>query len=51
MLGEPGVFLNSPGDLELLPRVLDAAERFVSRPDDTELDRLRAELRLSSLFV
>ena len=37
VLGEPGVFLNSPGDLELLPRVLDAAERFASRPDETEM--------------
>ena len=32
VLGEPGVFLNSAGDLGLLPRVLDAAERFSTRP-------------------
>lgn len=51
VLGEHGVFLNSPGDLELLPRVLDAAERFDSRPDDTEMARLQTEHRLSSLFV
>jgi aryl-alcohol dehydrogenase-like predicted oxidoreductase len=51
ILGADDLFLNSPGDLELLPRVFDAAERFASRPDDAELDRLRSERRLSSLFV
>jgi aryl-alcohol dehydrogenase-like predicted oxidoreductase len=51
VLGEPGVFLNSAGDLELLPRVLAAAERFSARPDDAELSRLGDELRLSTLFV
>jgi aryl-alcohol dehydrogenase-like predicted oxidoreductase len=51
VLGEPGIFLNSPGDLELLPRVLDAAERFASRPDETQMAGLAREQRLSSLFV
>lgn len=51
VLGEPGIFLNSPGDLDLLPRVLDAAERFVSRPGETEMAELAREQRLSSLFV
>jgi aryl-alcohol dehydrogenase-like predicted oxidoreductase len=51
VLGEQGVFLNSVGDLELLPRVLDAAERFDRRPDDAELTALRTDLRLSTLFV
>jgi aryl-alcohol dehydrogenase-like predicted oxidoreductase len=51
VLGEQGVFLNSVGDLELLPRVLDAAERFDRRPDDTELTTLQTDLRLSTLFV
>ena len=51
VLGEPGVFLNSAGDLGLLPRVLDAAERFSTRPDDAELARLADDLRLSTLFA
>ena len=51
VLGEPEVFLNSPGDLELLPRVLDAAERFAARPDEAEMGRLLSEQRLSTLFV
>ena len=51
VLGETGVFLNSPGDLEILPRVLDAAERFTTRPGETEMAELGSEQRLSSLFV
>jgi len=51
VLGEPGVFLNSVGDIELLPRVLDAAERFTSRPTETAMASMASELRLSSLFV
>jgi aryl-alcohol dehydrogenase-like predicted oxidoreductase len=51
VMGEPSVFLNSAGDLELLPRVLDAAERFSSRPDEAEMARLLSEQRLSTLFV
>jgi aryl-alcohol dehydrogenase-like predicted oxidoreductase len=50
VLGEPGVFLNSAGDLELLPRVLAAAERFSARPDEAEMGRLLSERRLSTLF-
>jgi aryl-alcohol dehydrogenase-like predicted oxidoreductase len=51
VLGEPGIFLNSPGDLDLLRRVLDAAERFASRPSEIEMVALAREQRLSSLFV
>ena len=51
VLGEQGVFLNSPGDLELLPSVIDAAARFSSRPKDAEMGALLEECRLSSLFV
>ena len=51
VLGEPGVFLNSAGDVGLLPRVLDAAERFASRPGDDELARLGEDQRLSTLFA
>jgi aryl-alcohol dehydrogenase-like predicted oxidoreductase len=51
VLGEPGVFLNSVGDIELLPRVLDAAERFSSRPEETTMAAMASELNLSSMFV
>jgi len=51
VLGEPGVFLNSAGDLELLPRILDAAERFETRPGETEMAAMVSDLHLSTLFV
>jgi aryl-alcohol dehydrogenase-like predicted oxidoreductase len=51
VLGEPGVFLNSAGDVELLPRVLAAAERFALRPGEAQMALLASEQRLSTLFV
>src|SRR5438093_4225429 len=36
VLGKPDVFLNTVGDVELLPLVLDAANRFRKRPSDAE---------------
>jgi predicted aldo/keto reductase-like oxidoreductase len=46
-LGRPGIFLNSVGDVDLLPLVLDAAKRFKKAPADdavqTMLDRSHAE--------
>src|SRR3954451_10728590 len=41
VLGNPQVFLNTVGDTTLLPKVLDAAERFAGdRPPDDELAAL-----------
>ncbi len=51
VLGHPGVFLNTVGDVELLPRVLDAAERFESRPADTEMEAMVERSRPEALFV
>jgi aryl-alcohol dehydrogenase-like predicted oxidoreductase len=51
VLGQPEVFLNSVGDLDVLPRVLDAAARFTFRPDEADMARLASEQHLSSLFV
>jgi aryl-alcohol dehydrogenase-like predicted oxidoreductase len=51
VLGRPDVFLNSVGDLDLLPRVLDAAERFVERPSDLEMESLLASSHAEPLFV
>ena len=51
VLGEPRVFLNTPGDLTLLPRVLEAAERFTAQPSEPTM-RAHAQLnRVSPLFV
>jgi aryl-alcohol dehydrogenase-like predicted oxidoreductase len=51
VLGEPGTFLNSAGDLDLLPKLLDAAARLRERPANATMDELLEKRRLSSLFV
>jgi aryl-alcohol dehydrogenase-like predicted oxidoreductase len=50
VLGRPEVFLNTVGDVALLPKVLDAAERFEARPSDTVMDDLVARRTLVPLF-
>ncbi|MBI4269512.1 MAG: aldo/keto reductase [Candidatus Rokubacteria bacterium] len=49
-LGLPGVFLNTVGDVRLLPRVLDAASRFAGRPADADMAAMLDARRMSSLF-
>ena len=51
VLGRPGVFLNTAGDVELLPLVLDAAERFEKRPADAEIARMLERSKAEPLFV
>jgi len=51
VLGRPGIFLNSVGDVGLLPRVLDAASRFESRPAEAEMRALMERTRPTPLFV
>ena len=50
VLGRPGVFLNTVGDIEILPRVLDAAERFDTRPSDERMGGLLERRQLVPLF-
>ena len=51
VLGREGVFLNTVGDVNLLPKVLDAASRFERRPADAEMERLVARSAQEPLFV
>lgn len=51
VLGRPEMFLNTVGDIYLLPKVLDAASRFQARPSDEEMERLVAERQMAPLFV
>jgi aryl-alcohol dehydrogenase-like predicted oxidoreductase len=50
VLGRPGVFLNTVGDVRVLPKVLDAAVRFESRPSDEVMENLTARRKLVPLF-
>ena len=49
-LGVPGVHLNTVGDLALLPKVLDAADRFERRPADEAMAGVLQSTRMTSLF-
>jgi aryl-alcohol dehydrogenase-like predicted oxidoreductase len=50
-LSRPGVFLASAGDVDLLPRVLDAASRFAEAPDDAAMNELMSRSAAETLFV
>ena len=50
VLGQSDVFLNTVGDVELLPKVLDAASRFSKRPATEEMDEMVNRNKMSSLF-
>ena len=51
VLGRDGVFLNSVGDIHILPKVIDAAERFTERPSEEQMGELEAAFGLEPLFV
>jgi len=51
VLGRPEAFLLTTGDVEILPRLLDAAERFGGRPSDDEMAALAVRAQAEPLFV
>lgn len=51
VLGRDGIYLNTVGDIHILPKVLDAAERFTSRPDDAAMADLEQTWGMAPLFV
>ena len=51
VIGRPGIYLNTVGDIEILPKVLDAAERFESRPGEAEMHALSSSWQMEPLFV
>jgi len=51
VLGRPGVFLNTAGDVNLLPMVLDAASRFEQQPDEQAMAELVRRAEQEPLFV
>jgi aryl-alcohol dehydrogenase-like predicted oxidoreductase len=50
-MGRHGIFLNSVGDVDLLPRVLDAAGRFHKAPSEGEMQALVERSHSEPLFV
>jgi aryl-alcohol dehydrogenase-like predicted oxidoreductase len=51
VLGRAEAFLLTTGDVEILPRLLDAADRFERRPSDEDMAELTARRDLAALFV
>jgi aryl-alcohol dehydrogenase-like predicted oxidoreductase len=51
VLGREEVFLNTVGDIHILPKVIDAAERFTRRPNDEQMRALESAFGLEPLFV
>jgi hypothetical protein len=50
VLGHAGLFLNSAGDVHILPKVLNAANRFVAPPTDGEMQKQMDKLGIQPLF-
>ena len=50
-LGRPGIFVNTVGDVDLLPLVLDAASRFKEQPSDDAMRALVRRTQTEPLFV
>jgi aryl-alcohol dehydrogenase-like predicted oxidoreductase len=50
VLGRPDVFLNTVGDVTILPQVLAAAERFATAPRDAAMAELLSRRQLVPLF-
>jgi aryl-alcohol dehydrogenase-like predicted oxidoreductase len=51
VLGRPGLFLNTVGDIGVLPLVLDAADRFRERPTDEAMREIAEQQAMEPLFV
>ncbi|GLY93251.1 aldo/keto reductase [Actinoplanes sp. NBRC 103695] len=51
VLGRPEAFLLTTGDVDILPLLLDAAERYEQRPSDETMDDLASRRQVEPLFV
>jgi len=51
VLGNPQVFLNTAGDIDLLPRTFEAAGRLGARPSVVQMDELLRRQEMAPLFV
>jgi predicted aldo/keto reductase-like oxidoreductase len=51
VMGRDGVFLNTVGDIHILPKVLDAANRFQRAPDTALMAQQISEQAVEPLFI
>jgi aryl-alcohol dehydrogenase-like predicted oxidoreductase len=50
VIGRPGIFLTTAADIPLLPKILDAASRYDTRPDDHAMTALLEKQCVTTLF-
>ena len=50
ILGLPDIFVNTAGDLALLPKILDAASRFERPTPETDMAAMLGSTKMTSLF-
>lgn len=51
IFGNPQAFLNTAGDIHILPRILESAHRFDSKPSDEQMQALTDRLKMEPLFI
>jgi aryl-alcohol dehydrogenase-like predicted oxidoreductase len=51
VLSRPGIFLNTVGDIHVLPKVLDAASRFGGAPQTSAMEQQMVRQAVEPLFV
>lgn len=51
VLGQGTIFLNTAGDVRILPRVLEAASLNLAKPSDGDIEELAKRTRMTRLFV
>jgi predicted aldo/keto reductase-like oxidoreductase len=51
VLGQESIFLNTPGDIHILPTVLEAASNFEHRTADDVMEEMVTRLAMEPLFV
>ena len=51
VLSRPGIFLNTAGDIHVLPKVLDAASRLGQPPQAVEMQQQMSRQQVEPLFV
>jgi len=50
-MGREGLFINTAGDIHVLPKVLDAAKRFAGAPSDEQMQAMLSEQEAAPLWA
>ncbi len=51
VIGQEGLFLNTAGDVNVLPKILDAAEKHKEKPSNSEMEKLVDSSNITPLFT